>query len=146
MAFDLAFKSTVDKMAFDVATSNSLKLIDMDDVTAIEDLLGSNKNAFVWEFLTFDDAPKDPLYAFAFRIGARTTNDAANYNILSLLGSIKAAFTIGTTYEVIDYSGVAAGPSEGYMIVTGVQVEPQEFDKQSGIRTATISGRAARRV
>ena len=146
MSFTLAFKSTIDKMAFDVASANSLKLIDMDDVTAIADLLGSNKDAFVWEFLTFDDMPKDPLYAFAFRIGARTTNDAANYNILTLLDSIKAAFTISDIYDILDYSGASVGAVEGYMIVTGVQVEPQEFDKQSGIRTATITGRAARIV
>ena len=146
MSFTLAFKSTIDKMANDVASANSLKLIDMDDVTALEDLLGSNKDAFVWEFLTFDDMPRDPLYAFSFRVGARTTNDAANYNILTLLDSIKAAFTVGDTYGVVDYSGVVAGIVEGFMTVTAVQVEPQEFDKQSGIRTATVSGRAFRSV
>ena len=140
--FTLAFKSTIDKMANDVAIANSLKLVDLSDVTAVKDLLSSSKNAFVWEFLTFDEQPRDPLYAFTFRAGARTTNDAANYDILNLLGSIKKEFSVGNQYGIYDYSGAVVGPKTGFMHITSVMVEPQDYDRQFGIRTATIVGRA----
>lgn len=141
--FALAFKSSIDKMVNDLAVSKDLKLVDMDDVTAVTDLLSSSKDALVWEFLTFDEAPKAPLYSFVFRVGARTTNDAANYNILSLVGDIKDIFTVGKSYDVMDYSGVVVGPKQGFMYVSDVRVEPQEYDKQSGIRTASVYGKAA---
>jgi len=140
--FALAFKSSIDKMANDLAKAKGLKLVDMDDVTAVTDLLNSNKDALVWEFLTLDETPRAPLYSFAFRVGARTTNDAANYNILSLVGDIKEIFTVGKSYDIVNYSGSVVGPKQGFMFVSDVRVEPQEYDKQSGIRTASVYGKA----
>ena len=139
--FTLAFKSTIDKLAHDLAASKSMDLIDLDDLVSAEALFKSDSTAMVWEFLTLDEAPVDPLYSFSFRLGARTIRDANNYNILGLVGDIQSVFTAGQVVPVRDYSGGVAGPDQGVMTIVHTGVDPQQFDKQTGLRMVVVSGR-----
>lgn len=143
--FIIAFKSTVDKVGVDLATSmDRVSFIDLDDIVTSAELFKSNKNAIVWEFLTLDESPTDPLYSFSFRIGARTVRDIANYNILRMLDKVKEVFPSRDQIDVRDYSGAEVGDKVGTMYISRVDIDPQQFDKQSGIRMILVSGKAVR--
>lgn len=142
--FTTAFKSTIDKVGYDLATAEGVSFVDMDDISKSEALLSSSRNALVWEFLSIGPSPVDPLYSFAFRIGARTVSDSANYNILRLVDSIREVFPERTKHDIQDFSGASAGPVVGYMYTTGIVVDPQMYDKASGIRYALVTGKAVR--
>lgn len=144
--FTVAFKSTIDKLGYDLGQSLSptLDLIDLDDLVVSAELFKTRKDALVWEFLTMDELPRDPMYSFTFRIGARTVKDIANYNILKMIDSVKAIFPTESNLDISDYSGSVAGPKLGYMFITSVGVDPQMFDKDSGIRMILVSGRCVR--
>lgn len=142
--FTVCFKSTIDKLGFDLATSLGLDFIDLDDTAVSGVLFKSNKNAIVWEFLTLDEYPLDPLYTFSFRIGARTVKDIANYNVLRMIDDVKGAFPARVRTELKNYSQVTAGPVVGNMFITDVGVDPQQYDKESGMRMIIVSGRAVR--
>ena len=142
--FTVAFKSTIDKLGYDLGQSLSLEFIDLDDLVVTGELFKSNKNALVWEFLTLDEMPTDPLYAFSFRIGARTVRDASNYNILKMVDDVKTIFPSGQNTPIKDYSEAVAGGIVGSMYITDVGVDPQMFDKDSGIRMILVNGRCVR--
>lgn len=144
--FTLAFKSTIDKMGYDLAQAQNpvLDFIDLDDLVVAGELFKSNRSALVWEFLTLDEVPTDPLYTFSFRIGARTVKDIANYNVLKMLDAVKASFPARTDTPLKNYSGATAGPVVGYMYISNIGVDPQQFDKESGMRMIVVSGRAVR--
>jgi len=144
--FTTAFKSTIDKLGNDLAVAESLKLIDLDDLALSSELMKSERDALVWEFLTFDTNPVDPLYSFSFRIGARTVNDAANYNILRLVDAVKGVFPVQSRGLVRDYSGAVAGPAVGTFFITDIRVDPQQYDKNSGLRMILVSGKSVRNV
>jgi len=142
--FTLAFKSTIDKLGFDLATTESIEFIDMDDLAKTAELFSNNKDAIVWEFLTLDENPSDPLYTFAFRMGARTVRDIANYNVLRLVDLIKTIFPTRTNVPIKNMSGAAAGPQVGSLYIVDVGVDPQQYDKESGIRMILVTGRCVR--
>lgn len=144
--FTLSFKSTIDKMGYDLAQSlvPSLDFIDLDDTLVSAELFKSNKNALVWEFLTLDEFPTDPLYTFSFRIGARTVKDVANYGVLKMVDDVKTVFQARSNTDIKNYSGDVAGPVVGTMYISNIGVDPQQFDKESGMRMIIVSGRAIR--
>lgn len=139
--FVSSFKSTIDKLGFDVATNLSLQFIDLDDLAKADSLFHGTRDALVWEFLGFSPAPTEPLYDFGFKIGARTVNDAANYGILKIIDDIREVFPVNVRHPIRNYVGEVAGPEVGYMIVSDIRVDPQMYDKQSGIRMILVTGK-----
>jgi hypothetical protein len=146
--FLLAIKSTLDKFGNDLALAQpaETKFVDLDDSTAVEAVMASTDDAVVWEMSGFDDHPRDPLYSVVFNIGARTSNDAANYGMLALVGKVKEIFPIGKKLEVRDYSDDTASDVKGFLFITSVAVNPQMYDRTSGIRMVTVTARAQRYV
>ena len=142
--FTTALKSTLDKKGFDLAAAEGLTLVDLDDLVTTSELFHTNRNALVWEFSGISPDPAHPLYGFHFKMGARTVSDAANYNILRLVDDLSAAFEVGTRHEIHDLSGAVAGPLVGTMFVTDIRVDPQMYDKDSGIRMVSVSGKCIR--
>lgn len=137
----LAVKSTIDKIAVDlsITITPAINAVDLDDNVAADTLLKSKKSAIVWEFLTMDGNPNPPMYSVTFKVGARTIHDHGNYTSLHLLDLIKSEFQQGKRIEIIDYSQLPATNVVGVMIVTNMEVDPQMFDKSSGIRLAVVS-------
>lgn len=144
--FPVALKSTIDRIGFDLGQAESppVNFVDLDNVVNTTALLKSEDTAFIWSMAVLTDAPKDPLYAVSFQIGARTVNDPANYDIMRLVGKLKEAFKVDASLDIFDYTGVSVGPKVGVMLVSRVTVLPQEFDKVSGIRMISLEGRVQR--
>lgn len=144
--FLVAIKSTLDKLGNDLALAQPTptKFVDLDDSTAVEAVMSSTDNAIIWELSGFDDNPQDPLYSVVFNIGARTSNDAANYSILTLVGKVREVFPIGAKLEVRDYSDMVMSDVQGFLFITMINVNPQMYDRTSGIRMVTVSARAQR--
>lgn len=144
--FLVAVKSTIDKLGNDLAQSQvpPALFVDLDDSTATEDAMSSEADAIVWELGTLEEEPADPLYMLTFSIGARTTNDAANYDILRLTGKVREHFKKGNTYRVRDYSDLVASVEMGVIRITDVVVMQQSFDRTSGVRLVTVYARAQR--
>lgn len=147
-SFLLAFKSTIDKLGYELGQAQSpvLKFVDLDNTVKTKEMFDSNDDALVWEMLTLTDAPKDPLYMATFNIGARTVNDAANYDILALAGKVKAVLLIGGKVDIFDYSGAVAGPKGGFFMPIDVSVMSQQYERVSGVRMLTVTARAQRLV
>lgn len=146
--FLLAIKSTIDKLGSSLAAAQTppVRFVDLDDSTAVEEVFTSLDPAIIWEFTGLEDAPADPLYTAIFSIGARTTNDAANYSILNLVGKVRAIFPVGGMIDILDYSDTVASAKQGNLVVTSVSVNPQAYDRTAGIRLITITARAQRFV
>jgi len=142
--FTTALKSTLDKKGFDLAATEGLPLVDLDDLVTTSELFHTNRNALVWEFSGIAPEPVDPLYGFHFKMGARTVSDAANYNILRLVDDLASVFEVGARYEVHDLTGAVAGPLVGTMYITDIRVDPQMYDKDSGIRMVSVAGKCIR--
>lgn len=144
--FLVAVKSTIDKMVNDMALAEvpAVSYADLDNVVNTAALFESDDDALVWEMLNMDARPQDPLYLLSFNVGARTVNDPANYDMMKLVGKVKAAFAEKNDIPVFDYSGATVGPKLGFLYIVDVGINPQEFDKVSGVRLATVVARAAR--
>lgn len=144
--FLLALKSTIDKLGNDLAQAQvpPISFVDLDDSTATEAVFTSTNNALIWEMSSFDESPADPLYMATFHIGARTVNDPSNYSILALTGKVKEVFKVGSRIEIKDYSGLAASAKQGSLTIINVSVNPQAYDRTSGVRLISVTARARR--
>lgn len=144
--FLLAFKSTIDKLGYDLAQSQSpsVRFVDLDNTVRTKELFDSEDDGLVWEMLSLSESPIDPLYTATFNIGARTVNDPANYDILALAGKVKAIFKTGASLAIYDYSGPVAGPKGGALIPISVSVMAQQYERVSGIRMLTVVAKAQR--
>lgn len=138
-------KSTIDKAGVDIANAygGGVGFVDLDDQVAVDALLSGNNSAVVWEVIALTEDPVAPLYQLQFGIGAKTTADAGNYNLSDLLDAIHTTIKKDGTLDVIDYTPSGDGTTKrGYIYFTDVSVDPQLFDKASGIRLISVSGRA----
>jgi hypothetical protein len=144
--FPLAIKSTLDTLGVGMAQSLTppALFVDLDDVTATEEVFSSTTPAILWELGRLDESPRDPLYALTFSVGVRTSNDAANYTIMNLVGKLKEVFPIGRRILVADLSDSGTPAPIGQMIITKVDLNPQVYDRTSGIRMVSVIGRAQR--
>lgn len=146
MSFELYLKSTLDRLAFEIAQELEVEdMADLDDTVNLASILSNDRPAIVWQLTTLDPAPRDPLYMVQFGIGAKTTSDPSNYKMMRLVSAMQHRFDIGTPITIRDYSGILP-PSEvqGHLLVTNLSLAPQEFDNESGIRLYTVMGRAMR--
>ena len=135
-------KSTIDKAGVDIAQTfgGGTKFVDLDDVVNTASLLASTDSAIVWTMLRMDDAPMAPLYSLNFGIGAKTSVDPGNYNLTDLVSAVSNVMAKGKTIPVKDYSPGGDGVTQrGTMTITDVSVDPQLFDKESGIRLISIT-------
>lgn len=144
--FLLYVKSTIDKFGSDLAAALSVtKKVDLDDIVNTTELLASEDTAIVWEVTTLNDAPVDPLYDLIFSMGVKVTGDPSNYNMMKLLSSVHNLFPQGSNHLIFDYSGDVAGTDQkGDFTVVDVRVDPQQFDRVSGIRLVSIRAKAVR--
>lgn len=137
-------KSTIDKYGVDIAQAyGGVGFVDLDDTVKVAELMSSTQSAIVWTMLTLGEDPIAPLYSLTFGIGAKTTTDPGNYNLSELLDAVKLVIKKGSTLPLKDYSPDGDGTTtRGTMTVTDVFVDPQLFDKESGIRLISVTARA----
>lgn len=153
MADDFPFqlKSTVDKLVADkvaalLPTYPTLSWAEVDDMAQTDAVFKSENPALIWQFGGLYPRPRAPMYDFEFLVGAKTTQDPGNYSLIRLLSAIREVFKPGASFIVHDYTlavGAPADPVEyGFLMVGSNEIEPQKFDRQSGIRYATVAGKA----
>jgi hypothetical protein len=135
-------KSTIDKYGVDIAQAygNGVAFLDLDDTVNAAEIMSGKVSAIVWTLLRMDEAPRAPLYALHFGIGAKTTLDAGNYNMSALLDAVGGIMAKGETLQIRDYSPGGDGVTpQGTISITDVSVDPQLFDKESGIRLISVT-------
>lgn len=143
--FYMSVKSTIDRLAVDIATSLSIGFVEIDDTVNIEEKLGSSDDLIVYQFVDMAEDPGDPLWMLSFEIGGKTTSDAANYDLAGIVSKIRSFVNKGDYIDVMDYSGVSEPTvKEGYLYFADVSVDPQAFDGASGIRMLSVQGKAVR--
>lgn len=142
-----AVKSTLDHEGNQVATNlpGGVAFVDLDDTVNVDAVLSSDDPAIVWQFMVMDEAPADPLYTVQFAIGAKTTQDPANYKLIDFVTEVHKIFAQGHTIKVMDWTGASVPTIDlGYLYVQRVSLAPQEFDAQSGMRLWVVDFRAVR--
>ena len=144
--FLLSVKSTIDKVAYDLAQSLSIGCVDLDDSSKTAALFKSADTAVVLEFNTLTEMPRDPLYEGFLHIGIRTVGDPANYVNLDLMGKVQALFPINERVPVKDYSGAVAGSLEGSLYIMESNVLSQGYALLSGVRLLAVKFKATRIV
>jgi hypothetical protein len=138
-------KSTVDRLAVDVANSLSIDFVEMDDTVNVDEKLGSPNDMIVYQMVGMEEAPIDPLWNLNLLVGGKTTGDSANYDLAAIIGGIRNFIKKGESIDVMDYSGVSAPTvKEGYIYITDVAVDPQAFDGASGIRMLNVNASVVR--
>ena len=143
--FYLHVKSSLDKIANDVAGMLGIAAVEIDDVTNVEEALASPADLVMFQLVDMQPDPDDPLYNLQFEIGVKTTTDSANYDLATLLSSVQDVVALGETFYVRDYSGLVAPTTDtGYLYITGVQTDPQAFDGASGIRMQSVYAKVVR--
>jgi hypothetical protein len=147
-AFALALKSTIDKTGADLAGALGIaQFLDMDDTANASVILQGEEDVIAWQFSTLDESPVDPLYTAIFSVGAKTTSDASNYDMLQFISKVQSTFRKGSTLNIYNYSGLVADPIlRGTMSIVQSGVEAQEYDKQSGYRFVSIIARVVREM
>lgn len=139
-------KSTIDKAGVDIATAfgGDTQFVDLDDSVKVDELMSGSQSAIVWTLMTLEEDPIAPLYSLTFGIGAKTTSDPGNYNMTDLLDAVKGTIQKGSSMVIKDWSpgGDSGVSSHGTMFFTDVSVDPQLFDKASGIRLISVSAKA----
>lgn len=140
----VAVKSTLDKIVRAAAVSQGLgdiKIAAVDDVADFESVLKSSQRAVLYQLVRLSPWPRAPKFEATFNVGAKTTDDGANFDMTNLIGELSEVFTLGARFDLHDYTGTVASERVGAMTLVDADVTPQQFDKQSGIRM--LSCRAA---
>lgn len=143
-------KSTIDHHGVTIAQAyapEDLAFVDVDDTIRMQQMLESLQGAIIWQMVTFEEAPADPLYTLIFGIGARTTQDPGRYGMMSMLGAVQQVFNVGEPVDIFDFSPGGDGVTkQGFMYVTNVAVDPQLDDKESGMRFVSVAAKVVRMV
>lgn len=143
--FSLALKSTLDKVVKDLATTKSVEYFDMDSEMFAENMLLTDASALGWSLTGLSEAPVDPLWNVDFDVCGKTSIDPAQYVSLDLISAVQDVFQQGKAFSIKDYSGAVAGVTElGQLLITGVMVRPQQFDRVAGLRVVSVAGKAMR--
>ena len=143
--FYTSVKSTIDKLAVDIANDLEIQFVELDDTVNIEEAMESNSDMVVYQMVGMQEDPSDPLWALHFSVGAKTVTDAANYDLADIISGINRTLKKGETFQVADYGQVIAPSTyDGYFYVTDIQVDPQMFDGMTGLRMLNVQARAVR--
>jgi len=142
-------KSTLDAWAMAITinmqgANPSLKAVELDDLKQVDEVLGGTDPAILWQFVSLEPSPRDPLWDFKFAIGVKTTNDKANYKLAELLSAVLGAFEVNQTFPFADYSGATVSANKGVLTIVRHETSPQQFDHQSGIRLTTVVAKVVR--
>ncbi len=143
--FFSAIKSTIDNVSYAIAASlvaegeTTLQVADLDDVMQTDAVLGAEAPALVYQLLEAVEAPRDPLWVVSFLIGVKTTSDASNYKLSTLQAKITSRFPVGSSLDIRNYfANTLPSTSEAHGTVVAAEINPQQFDAQSGIRLTKI--------
>ncbi|WP_019865136.1 hypothetical protein [Methylovulum miyakonense] len=132
--FDVAVKSTIDKVLSDLAMASGWIFFDLDGAYLTPDIGESKAPAIVVSFPGITPNPRDPYYAVVFEAGARTSDDPAQYIAKTILGTISEVLDIHKGIPVYDYSGAVAGDVKlGELIPISRIPTPSRFDQISGL-------------
>lgn len=141
----LALKSTIDKIVHALAEELDFAYVDLDGESLNADLLASDETAIAWSLVALTESPRDPLYQVEFEIGAKTSSDPAGYTSFEIVGKVTEAFASNSRVDIYDYSGVPEPTTrEGVLLIGASGVNPQQFDRTSGLRLISIVARAQR--
>lgn len=142
-------KSTIDRLAYDAALQvaadlgKPVKHTELEDVANFDEVLRNAAAAIVYQVTRVDATPRAPKYSVSFNIGAKTTDDGANFTMTRIMAVLAEACQQSARFELRDYTGEEASERVfGTMQLIDSIVTPQQFDKQSGIRMITCTGRA----
>lgn len=141
--FYLEVKSTLDKLMTDLipvlqAVDPNLSGADLDDFRQTDHILASSDASLVWQLVSLEQDPRDPLWEFKFYVGVKTTEDKANYNLAELMALAMKDFTVNNSFDIADYSGATASAKRGSATIIRHETNPQMFDHQSGIRLTMV--------
>ena len=149
--FLLSIKSTIDKAMYDVSEELrvsgvlDIRTADLDDVQQTSEVLGGTMPAVVYQFQDAGEDPRDPLWMVNFMIGAKTTADSGNYELHRLHSKITSKFPVGSDFKIMNYAQDSSpGEIEGIATVVEMEVLPQQFDQQAGIRISRVGVRVMR--
>ena len=142
-------KSTIDKTMMDLVASLSgqfpgLQGADVDNLTETDEVFKSEQPVLLWQFLTLQPSPRDPLYRVNFLVGAKTVSDKGGYKLANLSNELRKTFEVEERIEVGDYSGASPVLNTGYFLITENTFTPQQYDHMSGIRFFSITAVGAR--
>jgi hypothetical protein len=143
--FTLALKSSVDREVYKLAAENAYEFFDLDGAYLLPEQAESTKPAIAWSLLNIIEAPRDPFYSVHFEVGARTSNDVAQYDSMRILCLIQNAFPVNKDIRIVDYSKeYVTGEVVGYFLITSTVSTPPSFDKVSSIRTIQFTAAVQR--
>jgi len=149
--FVLEVKSTLDKIMMDIRQDfedggvANIKGVDLDDIKQVDIDLGGTDPCVVWQLASLDQHPRDPLWMMKFAAGVKTTADKGNYNLAEFMSKISASFAIDKIIEIYDYSEDTPDPTKvGTVTVCSHEINPQQFDHQSGLRLLVINSKVIR--
>lgn len=151
--FPLILKSTIDKLVSDKVAALAgqfpgLQWAEVDDMLQTDEVFKGDTPAVLWQLGSVFESPRAPLYGIEFSVGAKTTADPGNYQLIALLGQIRDVFDAGVSIQLYDYARELTDPadtvSKGYLRISANEIAPQQFDRQSGIRYAIVRGKAVK--
>lgn len=143
--FGLALKSTIDYHAKRVADGKGLPFMDLAAAQIDSSVIESDKPAVCWELGEFEEFPMDPMWMLSFDIGAMTALDPSQYISLDITGAISQMFRVGTSFDILDYSGEVLEPEVlGRFTITQTGAAPPQQDRIVNVRFIHVSAKAIR--
>lgn len=132
--FDVAVKSSLDKLLNDVAVANGWMYFDIDGAYLTPEIVESKAPAIVISYPGLTANPRDPFYAAVFEVGARTADDPFQYLSKNILGEISLALEVNKGLFIYDHSGSVSGAALlGELIPTSQTPSPSRFDQVSSL-------------
>lgn len=137
ISFSEAVKSTIDRQAYEL----SLVIPDIEEIVCLEgqmnldEILYSDEDTLISSFMYLSEQPRDPLYSCTFGIGCKTGKDVGGYRLARNVSRILETLRKGTTIQIMDYTEeVEPVENLGSMFISEAEIEPQEDDKEHGVR------------
>lgn len=137
--FELALKSTLDKIILDLAATHGYQYLDLDGAYLMSDVMESDAAALAWSLSHLIENPRAPFWHAEFEVGGKTSNDPAQYISVGIISLITSVFAVGNQIDIMDYSGPTPPTLKlGYLLVSAAGMVPAQFDRISGLRLMQI--------
>jgi hypothetical protein len=142
--FEMALKSTMDKILFEFSTVYSLDYIDLEGAELNSEKLLQAKNALAWSQAHFSrHTGNNPFFTFVFDVGAMTPKDqdASQFKSMEITGNLLSLFRTQALFEVHDWytsSTVATGSKRGDFSVIRPSVSSLAVNGVEGFRAITV--------
>lgn len=140
----MIIKSSIDKAVNDAVaaamanTGMTLVVTEVEDALQFEKVLKDPNPAVLYQITRLSPNPRAPRFEASFNVGAKTVDDSGYYDLAKVLGELQERFKQGATLALHDYSDAALQAQRyGSLMVVDADVNPQQFDKQAGIRMLT---------